>query len=157
MSSIQFRPRAVRTVLWLGCLAVALVGARPIAAQDSTKTAIDSVRRVILDSIRTADSARAARSAPPVDSTLLKACSYGKGGGSAPSILGVLFQKRSTDEQRKAAAASVGGTLIPLGGREAFVRVKEGGMSVRDASGRLIGVSAVAAVSEVPCPAPSPG
>jgi hypothetical protein len=152
MLSIQFHPRAVRTVLWLGCLAAAMLGTRPIAAQDSTKSTIDSVRRVILDSIRSADSARAARSAPPVDSTLIKACSYGKGGGSAPGLLGVLFQKRSTDEQRKAAAATVGGTLIPLGGREAFIRVKERGMSVRDASAKLIGVAAVAAVSEVPCP-----
>jgi hypothetical protein len=152
MSPIQFHPRAVRAFLGLGCLAVALLGARPIAAQETTKTAIDSVRRVILDSVRSADSARAARAAPPADSTLLKACSYGKSGGSAPGVLGVLFQKRSTDEQRKAAASSVGGTLIPLGGREAFVRVKEGGMSLRDASAKLIGVAAVAGVSEIPCP-----
>ena len=153
MSSIQSHARAVRNVLWLGCLAAALLGARPIAAQEATKTAIDSVRRAILDSIRSADSARAARAAPPVDSTLLHACRYGKGAGSAPGVLGVLFQKRSTDEQRKAAAATVGGTLIPLGGREAFVRVKENGMSLRDASAKLIGASAVAAVSEIPCPA----
>jgi hypothetical protein len=153
MSPFHPHTRAVRTVLRLGCLALALLGARPMAAQDSTKkTTIDSVRRVILDSVRAADSARAARSAAPVDSTLLKACSYGKGGGSAPGLLGVLFQKRSTDEQRKAAAASVGGTLIPLGGREAFVRVKEGGMSLRNASDKLIGAVGVAGVSEVPCP-----
>ncbi len=153
MSCIQSRARAVRTVLRLGCLASALLAARPMAAQDSTKNVIDSVRRVILDSVRSADSVRAARAAPPADPTLLKACSYGKGGGSAPGVLGVLFQKRSTDEQRKAAAATVGGTLIPLGGREAFVRVKENGMSLRDASAKLIGAPAVAGVSEVPCPA----
>lgn len=152
MSSMQSHASTIRTVLRLGCLAVALLGARPMAAQDSTKNVIDSVRRVILDSVRSADSARAARAAPPVDSTLLQACSYGKGGGSAPGVLGVLFQKRATDEQRKAAAATVGGTLIPLGGREAFVRVKESGMSLRDASAKLIGAPAVAGVSEVPCP-----
>jgi hypothetical protein len=151
MSTTHSHRRTLRLVLALGWLAVALLGTRPIAAQEATKTALDSVRRVILDSVRSADSIRAARSAP-VDSTLIKACSYGKGGGSAPGVLGVLFQKRSTDEQRKAAAATVGGTLIPLGGREAFVRVKENGMSLRDASAKLIGAPAVAGVSEIPCP-----
>jgi hypothetical protein len=151
MSTTHSHRRTLRLVRALGWLAVALLGTRPIAAQEATKTALDSVRRVILDSVRSADSIRAARSAP-VDSTLIKACSYGKGGGSAPGVLGVLFQKRSTDEQRKAAAATVGGTLIPLGGREAFVRVKENGMSLRDASAKLIGAPAVAGVSEIPCP-----
>ena len=132
--------RARRALLRLGWIAAALTaGVHTVAAQARADSAA-------------APQAAAPPPAPPVDTVLVRACQYGKNGGSAPGVLGVLFRARSTDKERAAAAAEVGGKVIPLGGREAYVRIQEHGMSLRDASGRLIGSRAVSAVSEIPCP-----
>ncbi|MGH7512934.1 MAG: hypothetical protein ACREOQ_08430 [Gemmatimonadales bacterium] len=140
-----------RRALWYLCwVAPALTaGVHTLAAQaraDSTGRPPDTTRAAA------APQPAAPPPAPPVDTVLVRACQYGKNAGSAPGVLGVLFRARSTDKERAAAAAEVGGKVIPLGGREAYVRIQENGMSLRDASGRLIGSSAVSAVSEIPCP-----
>jgi hypothetical protein len=145
-----------------------VMGASGVAAQtvaDSTLSAVAS------DSAgsRTADTAfidsaashatPAARPAlvvevpPPVDTVVARACRSAAPGAAAPGLLAVAFRAHASESDRAAAAREVGGTLAKAGdGEEAYMRLPEDEEPVRIAASRLIRLSSVSGVSEIPCP-----
>jgi hypothetical protein len=90
---------------------------------------------------------------PPVDSVLARACGSAPAGGSAPGLLAVVFKASAADSDRVAAAREVGGTLARGSGKE-YVLIPVTGEAMRVAAARLIRLSSVSSLSEMPCPRP---
>lgn len=129
---------------------------------DTARASSDSIKPAARDSGRSSagpqtlnsDTAKA-----PVDSVLAVACQSGE--PLARDLLVVVFGAEAGAEERKAAAKSVGGTLLgPVNSEPGayYLRVPSGGeeFQLRAAADRLAQLSQVSQVGSQTCPARSP-